>query len=156
MDLKNKLATATSVLIYGLPAVALAQAPEEIPDFNPEELQQATQDLEKATQTAARAGLFSTGVLGALAGFAVVGIILAIIWLVLWIWALVDVLGRTFKGNEKVIWLVLLIVALVIPFIPVINFLGIVTWLVPIIYLIVGRKRGTKGSSPATPGTPAK
>ena len=72
------------------------------------------------------------------AGTAAVGIGIAMIifWLVfglatlvLWIWALVDVIRREFpNSNDKVLWIVLIIV------------LGI---LGSILYLIIGRKKGT-------------
>jgi len=74
----------------------------------------------------------------AAAGTAAVGIGVAMIifWLVfglatlvLWIWALVDVIRREFpNSNDKVLWIVLIIV------------LGI---LGSILYLIIGRKKGT-------------
>ena len=51
--------------------------------------------------------------------------------LLLWIWALVDCLRREFRGaNDKLIWILVILLA---------------NWLGALIYLIVGRPRGTVG-----------
>lgn len=164
MNLKNKLAIATSALVYGLPAVALAQMPEEVPDFDPEAFQEATRELEEATGAAARTGLFATGFLGALAGFAIVLTIIGLVFLILWIWALIDVLTRTFPGNLKQTWTWLIVLSfaapLVLSFIPFLNFLNIVLGpagvVIVIVYLVSIRKKGTKGGGQAPPAAPAQ
>lgn len=49
--------------------------------------------------------------------------------LVLFLWALIDCIRRDFpNSNDKVLWLVLII---------------LIGWLGPILYLIIGRKKGT-------------
>ena len=58
--------------------------------------------------------------------------IIALIGLILWIWALVNCLKKEFPGNDKTTWIVVLIVSF---------FLGF-GWLGAIIYLIVGRSKG--------------
>lgn len=72
------------------------------------------------------------------------GIGMVIFWLVfglggfiLFLWALIDVLRRQFQNpNDKILWIVLIV------------FIG---WLGPILYLAIGRKKGTIPAS-----TPAK
>jgi hypothetical protein len=50
--------------------------------------------------------------------------------LALFIWALVDCIQRQFPGeNDKLIWILIIV---------------LIGWIGPIIYLIVGRKKGTK------------
>lgn len=58
----------------------------------------------------------------------------SLIGLILWIWAMVDVFKREFANpSDKTTWLIVLIVGFVIG----------LAWLAAIIYLIVGRKKGT-------------
>ena len=55
-------------------------------------------------------------------------IILSVVNLVLWIWSIADILKRSFEGkNDKMIWFLVILI-------PIIG---------AIIYLIVGRKKGT-------------
>lgn len=83
------------------------------------------------------------GIFGGLFSFfAVVGLISLIIWL----WALIDVIRREFtKPEDKTLWLVVVIVGFVIGLAPI----------AAIVYLIVGRPKGTipvsKNNTPATP-----
>lgn len=69
-------------------------------------------------------------------GFALPGLImvfggiLALAFLALWIWALVDCIQRQFPGeNDKLVWILVIV---------------LVGWLGAIIYLIVGRPKGWK------------
>lgn len=57
--------------------------------------------------------------------------LVALVSLIIWIWALVDCLRREFPGSEKTTWIVVLIVSLVLG-------LGLIG---AIIYLIAGRKK---------------
>lgn len=67
-----------------------------------------------------------------LAGFAGVMIfvwILAIVGFVFWIWALIDVIRRQFTNpSDKTLWIILVVI---------LGYLG------AILYLIIGRKKGT-------------
>ncbi len=78
---------------------------------------------------AAAGGLFA-GVFGCVFG------LIALALTVLWIWMLIDCLTRNFEGSEKIVWALVII------------FLG---WLGALIYLFVGRGRGTKGGATAPP-----
>jgi len=83
----------------------------------------------------------------------VVVIGLNVVGLVLWIWALIDLLKREFTNpDDRTTWLIVLIVGLVVG-------LG---WLAAVIYLVVGRKKGTlpensssEGGSPEEEGPSA-
>lgn len=105
-------------------------------------LAQATDFSDAATEAAANAALANaTAASAGLAGFA---IIMSIFWglfwiagLVLFVWTLIDVIRREFPNqNDKILWILLII------------FLYI---LGPILYLIIGRKKGTipGGTKPA-------
>jgi hypothetical protein len=55
--------------------------------------------------------------------------VLGIAGFVLFLWALIDVIRRQFQNpNDKILWIVLII------------FIG---WIGPLLYLIIGRKKGT-------------
>ncbi len=89
-----------------------------------------TPDAAAAAANAAAA----TGFWAVLAGIWVVILIAGLVGLVFWIWSLVDVSKRQFTNpGDKTLWLVLLIVSF---------FFGL-HLLMAIIYLIVGRKKGT-------------
>lgn len=62
-------------------------------------------------------------------GFLVLWLILAIAALVLWIWALIDIIGSSMSIGAKIIWL------LVIFFLPLIG---------SILYLLIGRGGGSR------------
>lgn len=69
-------------------------------------------------------------------GVAAIGFVMVLFWIVvgglgfvLWLWALIDCIRREFSNpNDKILWIVLILLL----------------WLIgPILYLIVGRKKGT-------------
>jgi len=71
----------------------------------------------------------ASGVLAFGVGMVIFFWILGILGLILFIWALVDCIRRQFTNpNDKVLWLVLII---------------LIGWIGPILYLIIGRKKGT-------------
>ncbi len=77
----------------------------------------------------AAAAAATTGVLAFGVGMVIFFWILGILGLILFIWALVDCIRRQFTNpNDKVLWLVLII---------------LIGWIGPILYLIIGRKKGT-------------
>lgn len=91
-------------------------------------------------------GVSSQAALGIFGGvfsfFAVIGLVSLIIWL----WALIDVIRREFpKPEDKTLWLVVVIVGFVIGLAPV----------AAIAYLVAGRSKGTipttKNNTPVTP-----
>lgn len=57
-------------------------------------------------------------------------LIISFAMFIFWLWMLIDCLTRTFEGVEKIVWL------LVIFFFPLVGAL---------LYLFIGRARGTKG-----------
>lgn len=72
-----------------------------------------------------------------------IGIGLLVFWIIfcglgfiLFLWALIDCIKRNFTNpNDKILWLVLII---------------LIGWLGPILYLIIGRKKGSiAGAAPA-------
>ena len=68
-----------------------------------------------------------------LAGFGIIGIILAVVASILWLWMLIDAIGNSrLNGTEKIIWV------LVVLFL---HFVG------ALVYYFVGRS-GTTGTSP--------
>lgn len=69
----------------------------------------------------------NTGVAIFAGGFLILWLILAIAALVLWIWALIDIIGSPMSVGAKILWL------LVIFFLPLIG---------SIIYLLIGRGGG--------------
>lgn len=83
-----------------------------------------------ATATAA------TAAVGIAAAWVIFWVVFGVIGFVLFLWALIDCIRRQFPNpNDKVLWLVLII---------------LIGWLGPILYLIIGRKKGTipGGSAP--------
>jgi len=77
----------------------------------------------------AAAAAAATGVLAFGVGMVIFFWILGILGLILFIWALVDCIRRQFTNpNDKVLWLVMII---------------LIGWIGPILYLIIGRKKGT-------------
>lgn len=88
-----------------------------------------TSDLSttSADATAATAAAATgTAILG---GMLIFWLIFGFGGLILFLWALIDVLRRQFTNpNDKVLWIVLIV------------FIG---WLGPILYLAIGRKKGT-------------
>ena len=77
----------------------------------------------------AAAAAAATGALALGAGMLFFFWILGIVGFVLFLWALIDVIRRQFTNpNDKILWIVLII------------FIG---WIGPILYLIIGRKKGT-------------
>jgi Sec-independent protein secretion pathway component TatC len=100
----------------------------------------ALADASDATNAAA-----ATAVWGGLMVFWLIFGLLWLVGLVIWIWALVDVIKRDFvKKDDKTIWLIVIIVSFVIG-IPLIG---------AIIYLIWGRKKGTMPGEPSGPSEP--
>ena len=84
-------------------------------------------DTDYAPDAAAAAA--ATGVLAFGVGMVIFFWILGILGLILFIWALVDCIRRQFTNpNDKILWLVLII---------------LIGWIGPILYLIIGRKKGT-------------
>jgi len=81
-----------------------------------------------------------TAAFGAFAGFFVFLWVVGLISFGIWLWALIDVIRRNFTNpSDKNLWMILVIVG---------AFVG--GPIIPIIYLIVGRKKGTiPGSAPA-------
>ena len=99
--------------------------------------------------TGAAAAATTTAAAGVMFGVWAVVIGISVIGLIIWIWALVDLLKRQFDNpNDRTTWLIVLIVGLVIG----------LAWLAGIIYLIAGRKKGTVpgqgGGAPSAGGTP--
>jgi len=89
-----------------------------------------------SAEDAAAAAAAGTAAVGVGIGLMILWFVFGVAGLIIWIWALVDVIRRQFTNqNDKVLWIVLVIV------------LGV---LGAIIYLIAGRKNGT------IPGAPAK
>lgn len=81
----------------------------------------------------AAAAAAGTAALGVFAGVMIFVWIIAIASFVIWLWALIDVIRRQFTNpSDKTLWMVLVIVGGF--------FLGPI---LPIVYLIVGRKKGT-------------
>ncbi len=72
----------------------------------------------------------ATAVAGTLVvGWIIFWVIFAGVGFILWLWALIDCIRRQFSNpNDKILWLVLII---------------LIAWIGPILYLIIGRKKGT-------------
>ena len=88
-----------------------------------------TTDFGTSASDAAAATAAGTAAVGIGVAMIIFWLVFGLATLVLWIWALVDVIRREFpNSNDKVLWIVLIIV------------LGI---LGSILYLIIGRKKGT-------------
>ena len=89
----------------------------------------STYDYSTSAADAAAATAAGTAAVGLGIGMLVFWFIFGIGGFVLFLWALIDVLRRQFPNqNDKILWIVLVV------------FLG---WLGPILYLIIGRKKGT-------------
>lgn len=105
-------------------------------------LAQATDTFSDYTATTAADTAAATGFLAVFAGFWIFFIILFLVGLAIWIWAIIDVTKRQFSNQQdKTTWLIVLIVSLVVG----LSLLG------AIIYLIVGRKKGTLPGGTSTP-----
>lgn len=113
---------------------ALAQTQTDLETIDTEE---AARQLEQATKAAAVA---STGVVAFAIGWIIFWVIVGGIGVILWLWALIDVIRREFPAgsSDKVVWI---LIVLLIP------------WIGPIVYLIAGRKKGTIPGAPAEPKT---
>ena len=72
----------------------------------------------------------ATAVAGGLViGWVIFWVIFGGVGFILWLWALIDCIRRQFANpNDKILWLVLII---------------LIAWIGPILYLIIGRKKGT-------------
>jgi hypothetical protein len=78
---------------------------------------------------AAAAAAAGTAAIGLGIGLLVFWLIFGIGGFILFLWALIDVIRRQFPNpNDKVLWILLVI---------------LIGWLGPILYLIIGRKKGT-------------
>lgn len=80
-------------------------------------------------EDAAAATAAGTAAVGIGIGLVIFWLLFGLATLIFWIWALVDVIRREFTNpNDKVLWIVLIVV---------LGLLG------SILYLIIGRKKGT-------------
>jgi len=104
---------------------------------------QTLDDLGTTPVNDAAVNAAGTAALGAFAGLMIAAWAIGLVALAIWIWALVDVIRRQFiKQDDKTLWMILVIVGL---------FIG--NPIIPIIYLIVGRKKGTIPGSAQAPVT---
>lgn len=88
-----------------------------------------TTDFTTTADDAAAAAAAGTAAVGLGVGLLVFWLIFGIGGFILFLWALIDVIRRQFSNpNDKVLWLVLII---------------LIGWLGPILYLAIGRKKGT-------------
>lgn len=125
--------TGLALLLYATPALA-----QTTTDWS------ATYTPEQAAEATAAATTASAGVAALAIGWIIFWVIFGGVGFVLWLWALIDCIRRQFPAgsNDKILWIVLI---LVIP------------WIGPIVYLIVGRKRGKiAGGGGGTPAAPAE
>lgn len=82
-----------------------------------------------STYDPAAAAAASTAAVGIWAGMMIFWVIFGIGGFILFLWALIDVIRRQFPNqNDKILWIVLII---------------LISWLGPILYLTIGRKKGT-------------
>lgn len=104
---------------------------------------QADDTIDPEAATAASAAV--AGFVGIWIFIWIVIVIAALIGLILWIWAIIDVSKRQFENPQnKTTWLIVLIVGFVVG----------LSLIAAIIYLIAGRKQGTMpGQSGPTPPT---
>lgn len=78
---------------------------------------------------AAAAAAAGTAAVGVAIGVMIFWVIAVGLGFVLFLWALIDCIRRDFPSpNDKILWIVLII---------------LIGWIGPIVYLIVGRKKGT-------------
>ena len=81
------------------------------------------------TYDPAAAAAAGTAAVGLGIGLIIFWIIFAFGGFALFLWALIDVIRRQFPNpNDKILWILLVI---------------LIGWLGPILYLIIGRKKGT-------------
>lgn len=114
------VAGGTTLLIAGS-----AFAQDATTSFDAQQMQQA---LDQAQSDFNSAAVATTGAAAVGIGLLIFWIIFGVFGFALWLWALIDVIRRTFKDpNNKVIWL---IVVLLVP------------WIGSLVYLIAGRKGG--------------
>ena len=103
-------------------------------------LAQATETFDYTATTAADTAA-ATAAVGLGVGMLIFWIIFCGLGFVLFLWALIDVIRRNFANpNDKILWIVMILV---------IGILG------PILYLIIGRKKGTLPDGTSTPAAPA-
>ena len=96
-----------------------------------------TTDFGTSAADSAATAAAGTAAVGLGIGMLVFWFIAGGLGLVLFIWALIDVIRREFPNqNDKILWIILVLL------------LG---WIGPILYLLIGRKKGTipGGSAPA-------
>ena len=88
-----------------------------------------TTDFSTSADDAAAAAAVGTAAVGIAAAWVIFWVIFSVVGFGLFLWALIDCIRRQFPNqNDKVLWLVLII---------------LIGWLGPILYLIIGRKKGT-------------
>lgn len=100
-------------------------------------LAQATDSFDYSATTtandAAATAVATTAAVGFAAVWVIFWVIAGLLGFALFLWALIDCIRRQFPNqNDKILWLVLIIL------------LG---WIGPILYLIIGRKKGTVPAS---------
>lgn len=77
----------------------------------------------------AEAAAAGTAAAGLVVGWIAFWVIFGLGGFILFLWALIDVIRRQFPNqNDKILWILLII---------------LISWLGPILYLIIGRKKGT-------------
>lgn len=85
------------------------------------------------TYDPAAAAAVGTAAMTFAVGWIIFWVIFCGVGFVLWLWALIDCIRRQFTNpNDKILWIVLII---------------LIAWIGPILYLIIGRKKGTLPSS---------
>lgn len=96
-----------------------------------------TTDFGTSAADSAATAAAGTAAVGLFAGMAIFWFIFGIGGFILFLWALIDVIKRQFPNqNDKILWIVLIIV---------------IGWLGPILYLAMGRKKGTMPAAPSAP-----
>jgi hypothetical protein len=76
-------------------------------------------------------------IVGIFGGLWLLFAIIALVFFILWIWALVDCIQKEFPGDEKTTWIIILVIAF---------FLGF-GWLAAIIYFLMGMNHGKKADA---------
>lgn len=88
-----------------------------------------TTDFDTSAADAAATAAAGTAAVGLGIGMIIFWIIACFLGLALFLWALIDVIRREFPNqNDKILWIILVLL------------LG---WIGPILYLLIGRKKGT-------------
>jgi len=83
----------------------------------------------------------AAGIFAAMGGLMIFFVIWGLVGFAIWLWALLDVIKRDFANpSDKNLWMILVIIGLFIA-----------NPIIPIIYLVVGRKKGTTSGGPAAP-----